>query len=40
MTEHVCNAMNYLRCFRPSAETDKVITLDQLYLLDSGAQYR
>lgn len=24
----------------PSAETDKVITLDQLYLLDSGAQFR
>jgi len=27
-------------CCRPSAETDKLITLDQLYLLDSGAQFR
>jgi len=27
-------------CFSPSAETDKLMTLDRLYLLDSGAQFR
>jgi Xaa-Pro aminopeptidase len=26
--------------YEPSAETDRPITMDQLYLLDSGAQYR
>jgi len=27
-------------CVRPSSESDRLITVDQLYLVDSGAQFR